>query len=52
MRLLYYREDGELSVTDDIVDADATRPYAILSLTWGKEEEEMSFEDLANNRGK
>jgi hypothetical protein len=52
MRFLYYREDGELSVTDDMVDADATRPYAILSHTWGKEEEEVSFEDLAKNSGK
>jgi hypothetical protein len=52
MRLLYYREDGELGVTDDLIDADATRPYAILSHTWGKDEEEVSFEDLANNRGK
>jgi hypothetical protein len=52
MRLLYYREDGEPGVTDDLIDANATRPYAILSHTWGKEEEEVSFEDLANNRGK
>jgi hypothetical protein len=54
MRLLYYREDGELSVTDDLAnaDADATRPYAILSHTWGKDEEEVSFEDLAKNSGK
>ncbi|KAG9198744.1 hypothetical protein G6514_009608 [Epicoccum nigrum] len=54
MRLLYYREDGELGVTDDLIDADAdaTRPYAILSHTWGKDEEEVSFEDLAKNSGK
>ncbi|KAG9198594.1 hypothetical protein G6514_009770 [Epicoccum nigrum] len=52
MRLLYYREDGELGVTDDLIDADATRPYAILSHTWGKEEEEVSFEDFAKNSGK
>lgn len=35
-----------------MVDADATRPYAILSHTWGKDEEEVSFEDLAKNSGK
>ena len=52
MRLLYYREDGELGVTDDLVNADATRPYAILSHTWEKDEEEVTFEDLANNKGK
>jgi hypothetical protein len=33
-------------------DADATRPYAILSHTWGNEKEEVSFEDLAKNNGK
>jgi hypothetical protein len=54
MRLLYYREDGELGVTDDLInaDTDATRPYAILSHTWGDKEEEVSFEDLAKNSGK
>jgi hypothetical protein len=52
MRLLYYQEDEELGVTDDLIDADATRPYAILSHTWGKDEEEVSFEDLAKNSGK
>ena len=52
MRLLYYRQDRELGVTDDMVDVNATRPYAILSHTWGTDEEEVSFEDLANNRGK
>jgi hypothetical protein len=52
MRLLYYREDGELGVTNDLVDADAMPLYAILSHTWGTDEEEVSFEDLAKNRGK
>ena len=52
MRLLYYREGGELGVTNDLIDADATRPYAILSHTWGADEEEVSFEDLAKNSGK
>jgi hypothetical protein len=52
MRLLYYRKDGEVGVTEDLIDADATRPYAILSHTWGNDEEEVSFEDLAKNSGK
>ena len=53
MRLLYHREDGQLSVTADLVDADAVRPYAILSHTWGADkEEEVTFEDLAKNAGK
>lgn len=52
MRLLYYRKDGEFGVTDDLTDADATFSYAILSHTWGQDEEELSFEDLAMSRGK
>ncbi|KAF2626151.1 hypothetical protein BU25DRAFT_492296 [Macroventuria anomochaeta] len=52
MRLLYYREDGVFSVTDDLVDADAIPPYAILSHTWGADEEEVTFDDLARNMGK
>ena len=41
-------------MTDDLInaDTDATRPYATLSHTWGKDEEEVSFEDLAKNSGK
>jgi hypothetical protein len=54
MRLLEYREDGELSVTADIVDKDAIPPYAIMSHTWGAqaEAEEVTFADLAKNAGK
>jgi hypothetical protein len=49
MRLLYHGEDGELSVTADLVDADMIPPYAILSHTWVVEEEEVTFDDLAKN---
>jgi hypothetical protein len=52
MRLLYHGEYGELSVTADLVDADPIPPYAILSHTWGADEEEVTFEDLATNAGK
>ncbi|KAF2022815.1 HET-domain-containing protein, partial [Setomelanomma holmii] len=52
MRLLYYGEDGELRVTADLVDADAILPYAILSHTWGADNEEVTFEDVAKNTGK
>ncbi|KAF2621979.1 hypothetical protein BU25DRAFT_452376 [Macroventuria anomochaeta] len=52
MRLLEYREDGELSITANVVDEDAIPPYAILSHTWGAEAEEVTFEDLAKNAGK
>lgn len=52
MRLLYYTEDGELKVTADLVEADVIPPYAILSHTWGADEEEVTFDDLAQNAGK
>ncbi|KAF2630201.1 beta transducin-like protein HET-E4s [Macroventuria anomochaeta] len=52
MRLLEYREDGELSVTADMVDEDAIPPYAILSHTWGTDAEEVTFDDLARSAGK
>ncbi|KAF2744307.1 HET-domain-containing protein [Sporormia fimetaria CBS 119925] len=55
MRLLYYREDyredGELSITDKLA-TDAIPPYAILSHTWGTEDEEVTFDDLADNAGR
>ena len=52
MRLLYYRQDGELDVTDDMVDVDATRPYTILSHTWGTDEEEVSLKTLQTTGAK
>jgi hypothetical protein len=52
MRLLKYGEDGEPSVTDDLVDEDAIPRYAILSHRWGKDADEVTFEDLANNTGR
>ncbi|KAF2878163.1 NACHT domain-containing protein [Massariosphaeria phaeospora] len=52
MRLLYHGEHGQLSVTADLVDEDAIPPYAILSHTWGADEEEVTFEDLAKNVGR
>ncbi|KAF2624043.1 HET-domain-containing protein [Macroventuria anomochaeta] len=52
MRLLYCGEDGELSVTADVVDEDAIPRYAILSHTWGAEAEEVTFEDIARKAGK
>ncbi|KAF2749610.1 HET-domain-containing protein, partial [Sporormia fimetaria CBS 119925] len=55
MRLLYYREDyredGELSITDKLA-TNAIPPYAILSHTWGAEDEEVTFDDLADNAGR
>lgn len=51
MRLLYHGEDGEVRVTADLVEADAIPPYAILSYTWGADDEEVTFDDLAKNAG-
>jgi hypothetical protein len=51
MRLLYHGEDGEVRVTADLVEADAIPPYAILSHTWGADDKEVTFDDLAKNAG-
>ena len=52
MRLLRRTHNGELSITNDIVDEDAIPPYAILSHTWGAEADEVTFDDLASGSGK
>jgi hypothetical protein len=44
MRLLHVDENGEFSLTDDLIDN--IPPYAILSHTWGEDLEEVSFKDL------
>ena len=49
MRLLKVDENGELVLTEDVSEPD---PYAILSHTWGKEDEEVTFDDLKRNRAK
>lgn len=47
MRLLYFKNDGQLALTEDL-DKN-TEPYAILSHRWGKEGEVL-FEDIATGR--
>jgi hypothetical protein len=49
MRFLKLGSRGELSLTKDFVD-DAPR-YAILSHTWGVDEDEVTFNDLENGSG-
>jgi hypothetical protein len=44
MRLLQVDDNGEFSVTDDLVNN--IHPYAILSHTWGEDHDEVSFKDL------
>jgi hypothetical protein len=50
MRLLKLEENGEISLTKDITYP--TTPYAILSHTWGEDDEEVNFEDLKDSSGK
>ncbi|KAJ4353488.1 uncharacterized protein N0V89_005218 [Didymosphaeria variabile] len=49
MRLLHFK-NGELSLTDDMYNDGVIPPYAILSHRWG--DEEVSFEEMTNGRGK
>jgi hypothetical protein len=44
MRLLHLTDDGKLSLTKDLIKD--LPPYAILSHTWGNEDEEVTFQDL------
>ncbi|CZR65200.1 related to kinesin light chain 1 [Phialocephala subalpina] len=47
MRLLELTNRGEFSLTKDLIDD--IPPYAILSHTWGKDEEEATFQDLTQS---
>ncbi|KAH7305357.1 kinesin light chain [Rhexocercosporidium sp. MPI-PUGE-AT-0058] len=49
MRLLQYNEDGDLSLTQ-FFESDIPK-YAILSHTWGPEEEEVTFRDVRKRNG-
>jgi hypothetical protein len=51
MRLLHRNENGRFSFTKDLLGDDLIPPYAILSHTWGLDNEEVIFEDMANNTG-
>jgi hypothetical protein len=50
MRLLHFDKHGELELTKDL--ADKIPPYAILSHTWGGDEEEVTFNDINTGAGK
>jgi hypothetical protein len=50
MRLLYYGVEGELLLTDDLVDESALPAYAILSHTW-VEGQEVTLQDLKAGTG-
>jgi Heterokaryon incompatibility protein (HET) len=51
MRLLKLSACGELSLTKNFVQEDIP-PYAILSHTWGADDDEVTFRDLENGSGK
>lgn len=51
MRLLRRSSNGELKFTVDLKEEDTIPPYAILSHTWGADDEEVTFEDLTNGTG-
>jgi hypothetical protein len=50
MRLLQVDENGELSLTDNLINN--IPPYAILSHTWGEDHEEVTFEELTKGSKK
>ena len=50
MRLLELKPNGEFSLTKDLIDN--IPPYAILSHTWGEDNEEVTFQDLEQGVGK
>jgi hypothetical protein len=50
MRLLKFGSHGELSLTNDLIE-DIPR-YAILSHTWGADDDEVTFNDLKDGSGK
>ena len=50
MRFLKLNSRDELSLTKDLLNN--IPPYAILSHTWGPDEDEVTFDDLENRAGK
>src|SRR6266542_6895586 len=50
MRLLELKDYGEFSLTKDLIDN--IPQYAILSHTWGEDNEEVTFDDLVTGAGK
>jgi hypothetical protein len=50
MRLLKVNGNGEFSLTKDIINNRSS--YAILSHTWGDDDDEVSFNDVTEGSGK
>jgi len=51
MRLLEFNNDGEFSLTKDFISVEIPE-YAILSHTWGSDEEEVTYRDMIDGTGK
>lgn len=52
MRLLQFDQSGGLCLTKDLSEEELSlHPYAILSHTWGEDDEEVSFADLTQRLG-
>ena len=49
MRFLQAAVDGTLTLTKELLTP--AGPYAILSHTWGKDEDEVTFEDIETKTG-
>ncbi|KAI8953695.1 hypothetical protein F4801DRAFT_105696 [Xylaria longipes] len=52
MRLLRICDDGSLTLTKEIISDNDIPKYAILSHTWGSEDQEVSFADMVAGKGK
>ena len=50
MHLVHLKDNGEFSLVK--FQGNNIPAYAILSHTWGKEEEEVTYQDLQQNTGK
>jgi hypothetical protein len=50
MRLLELKDNGDFNLSKDFINNE--QPYAILSHTWGDDDEEVSFKDLMEGSGK
>jgi hypothetical protein len=51
MRLLQRSETGEITLTQNLVGKTWIPPYAILSHTWGQDNEEATYEDMVKGLG-
>ena len=52
MRLLKRIDAGEFSLTKEFIGNDIIPPYAILSHTWGEDEDEVTFKDMETGTGR